>query len=545
MSTPRSEQRKSARFNKESFDQEWKTLEDAAKLADAKRKPAIPKLELRVINGSDSPKKTQDQSAWKLSQSDRTADSAKTQTQTQTITTTQTTTTTQTDPMAHTAPVITPRKQTRFAPETSSDGGTSQEKTSARSEKAVDSPRRTKLLQREPVQSKRSGSPSVSTTTTPSSSPAVTPREKDQFESPRGQKAHQLRKKISTKFSKVALDLSKINEKLTSGRNSPPSSPGSAGRISPSKITPRKESAFIKSLPFDVRNSAAKCFVKLQKEGNFKKPFSARERLVLNAGIIGVLSDHGIKYDLKNLEALAIDAENRSKNYFIDMKIELSEEPYKSNFMVGAKKFGNSWKKELGMPISDYSEAPEDERQFAQENFLSTFIKDYFRDGVSHELQLPDGNSRLFNSLDELAKFLNRDNKNSHRSQYISNVTSQNFSIFVQQLACGGLPGTTSPVKLYDGTPLIPRGRTEQKYVYSMDDQGVISIKTKISVFSNNGTNAVRASQIQDDTHTAIIIDDNAWLTIESELVFETDDEWSISDLRLRGEGWSLPTEKL
>lgn len=546
MSTPRSDQRKSASFKQESFEQEWQKLAESAKVADAKRKPAVPKLELRDVNGSDSPKKTQDQSAWKSSQSDRSADAVTTQPQTHTITTTQTTTTTQTDPMAHTKPVITPRKQTRFAPETSSDGGPSQEKTSARSEKAVDSPRRQKILSREPVQSKRSGSPSVSTTTTPSSSPAVTPREKDQFESPRGLKANQFRKRISTQFSKVALDLSKINEKLTSGRNSPPSSPGSAGRVSPSKITPRKkENAFIKSLRYEVRNSAAKCFIKLQKEGNFRPPFSARERLVLNAGMIGVLSDHGIKYDLKNVEALAIDAENRSKNYSIDIKIDLSEEPHKSNFMEGAGKFGNMWKKEVGMPISEYSEAPENERQFACENFLSMFIKDYFRRGVSHELQLPDGNSRPFNSLEEMAKFLNGDNKNSHRSQYVSNVTSQNFAIFVQQLACGGLPGTTSPVKLYDGTPLIPRGRTEQKYVYSMDDQGVISIKTKISVFSNNGTNAVRASQIQDDMHTAIIIDDNAWLTIESELVFETDDEWSISDLRLRGEGWSLPTEKL
>jgi len=127
---------------------------------------------------------------------------------------------------------------------------------------------------------------------------------------------------------------------------------------------------------------------------------------VLNTEMIGVLSDYGIKYDLKNLEALAIDAENRSKNYSIDIKIELGEEPHKSNFMQGANKFDNSWKKELGAPIADYSSAPQDDRAFARKNFLPTFIKDYFRDGVSHELQLPDGNSRPFNSLDELAKFL-------------------------------------------------------------------------------------------------------------------------------------------
>lgn len=136
MSTPRSDQRKSASFKQESFEQEWQKLAESAKVADAKRKPAVPKLEPRDVNGSHSPKKTQDQSAWKSSQSDRSADATTTQPQAQTITTTRTTTTTQTDPMAHTKPVITPRKQTRFAPETSSDGGPSQEKTSARSEKS-------------------------------------------------------------------------------------------------------------------------------------------------------------------------------------------------------------------------------------------------------------------------------------------------------------------------------------------------------------------------------------------------------------------------
>jgi hypothetical protein len=46
----------------------------------------------------------------------------------------------------------------------------------------------------------------------------VTPREKDQFESPRALKADQFRKKISTTFSKVALDLSNINEGMISSK---------------------------------------------------------------------------------------------------------------------------------------------------------------------------------------------------------------------------------------------------------------------------------------------------------------------------------------
>lgn len=541
MSTPRSEQRKSASFKQESFEQEWAKLAEAARTAPAKQKPSVPKLEFKSVTNSDSPLKTQEKSAWQAKQS--VPSLSLSATTSQTVTTTQTDTTDYTQSMSHSTPVITPRKQLRFAPGSDPISDSPREKNSPRSEKTTYSPRRNQVRSKESSKGlKVSGS---SATSTPSASPAVTPREKNDVESPRSQKAAQLRKNISKKFSKVALDLSRIGEKINTERHSPPSSPGSAGSISPSKITPRKkESAFIKSLPFAVRNSAAKCLIELQTRDDFVNAGAARKKIMLNAGLVGVLADYQIDSDISKLNELAEDAKIRSENYAFDKTIELGEEPHKSNFMEGAQKFGNSWKKELGMPITEYSSAPESERAFAHEKFLSTFIKDYFRDGVSHELQLPDGNSRPFNSLEELAKFLNGESENPHRSRVISNVTSQNFSIFVQQLACGGLPGTISPVKLYDGRPLIPRGRSEQQYVYSMDDHGVISVKAKISVFANNGNNAVRASQIQDDKHTPINIDDNAWLTIESELVFETDNEWSISDLRVRGKGWNLPTEK-
>jgi hypothetical protein len=543
MSTPRSEQRKSARFNKESFDQEWQKLQDAADAAKAKGKPVIPKLELRDINGSDSPKKTQDQSTWKSSQSDRSADSAKTQTQT--ITTTQTTTTTQTDPMAHTAPVITPRKQTRFAPETSSDGGPSQEKTSARSEKAVDGPRRTKIRSREPVQSKRSGSPSVSTTTTPSSSPVGTPREKDQFESPRSLKANQFRKRVSKQLSKVALDLSKINEKLTPRRNSPPPSPGSAGRVSPSKMTPRKkESAFIKGLSLEVRNSAAKCFIELQKQGNFQKPFSIRANILLKGGMIGILSGRGIEYDSKNLEELVADAELRSANHMFDFKINLSNTSYKKDVDKMAEAFVTSWEKNY--VSADYHAAPDADKNIARENFLPLFVKDYFR-GVKHELLLPDGTTRPFESLEEIANFLNKNGKGSHRSKYISNVVCQNFSAAAINFAVGGYPGYVSNIKIYDGTPLVARGETKQRYIYSMDDGGVISVKSIITLRASGKENSPRVqSQLQfNETRSGIYIDDDAFLTVESDLMFEPNDEWSISDLHVRGQGWNLPDERL
>jgi len=564
MSTPRSEQRKSARVKQESFAQEYQKLQDAADAAKAKQKPAIPKLELRDINGSDSPKKTQDQSAWKSSQSDRSADSAKTQTQT--ITTTQTTTTTQTDPMAHTAPVITPRKQTRFAPATSSDGGPSQEKTSARSEKAVDSPRRTKLLQREPVQSRRSGSPSVSTTTTPSSSPAVTPREKDQFESPRALKANQFRKKISTTFSKVALDLSKINEKLSPGRNSPPSSPGSAGRISPSKITPRKkESAFIKSLSLEVRNSAAKCFIKLQKEGNFQTPFSARERLVLNAGMIGVLSDHGIKYDLKNLEALAIDAENRSKNHSIDMEIDLTQEPHCKFFKEQFQFFEKQWN-EVGC-LTDGSEitgfdkgtaytyASKEEKENMHLCFSPFFLRDFFGGKLTLAYEDDSGRLREINSLEQFEIFLNEGDAESEkikrmkdpwqaaasdqflRSKYITHFSSQLVSNAVGAMGFGIDPSLPSYVKFHDGTPIIPKGDVKIGYVFKKTSDGGMDMRLSYELKANFD----RLPVFKDGS--SVTVDTEATAAASLSFRFSKDRDIEISPLRLQATGWTLELE--
>ncbi|MCE2859864.1 MAG: hypothetical protein LW731_08470 [Oxalobacteraceae bacterium] len=541
MSTPRSEQRKSARFKQECIEQEWQKLAESAKVADAKPKPAIPKLELRNINDLGSPTKTQDKSAWQSSQSDRSADSARTQTQTQTqsqtITTTQTTTTTtQTYPMAHTKPVITPRKQTRFAPETISDGGSGQEKTSARAEKTVDSPRRTKILSRETAQSRCSGSPSVSTTTTPSSSPAATPREKDQFESPRGLKANQFRKRISTTFSKVALDLSKLNDRLASGRNSPPSSPSSAGRVSPSKITPRKkESAFVKSLPYEVRNSAAKCFIKLQKVCNFQHPFSPRERLLIYAGMIGVLSDVGKEYDLKKLEALAIDAENRSKNMIIDMEVDLSDPAYKSfiaNAVDGA--FLKTWVKDSSDVVDSNGNAMGDITKVRP-----TFIRDF--KNSTYKIKEKDGSLTDISSIDTFLDFFDK-HENKNIGKIVSNIASQNLGMFFKNVLFRREDENgecQSILRLTDGTPIQPLSNFKATYILSRDSKGNVIIDYELHCDSSTGKSKLRANTIVDNPQT-IEIAENANLTIKSTVVIEPDGEWSIDNPHVYAEFWNL-----
>ena len=552
MSTPRSDQRKSASFKQESFEQEWQKLAESAKVADAKRKPAVPKLELRDVNGSHSPKKTQDQSAWKSSQSDRSADATTTQPQAQTITTTRTTTTTQTDPMAHTKPVITPRKQTRFAPETSSDGGPSQEKTSARSEKAVDSPRRTKILSREPAQSKRSGSPSVSTTTTPSSSPAVTPREKDQFESPRGLKANQFRKRISTQFSKVALNVSKAIDEISPRKTSHKNSPASAGRSSPTKYvsrTPREK------LPVEFTNAfcneATKLILKLQKDEEFRKVSPSRQNLLFHATLIKMLEEKNIPCDLKKLDLFSSEIRVRSQNTIVNVEIDLTKEPYlgpvneikrylKDNFGANADR-GDV-----------YDLATNEEKQKMELNFESYFIRDMSSKKVKLEYETDDGNIESFGSIWDLEIFLNKGDPESEqaqslvkadsvdqeevitRSRYISHFASQHMFGFMGKVGLGMLPGLPSPFKLDDGAEIIPKGDIQIRYRFKKRVDGGVDVH----IFYEMKPDPAREIKTRDGRFVSI--DPDARLTLSMGLYFSRDRDMQTSAIRINAEGWNL-----
>jgi hypothetical protein len=536
MSTARPEHRKSASFKQESFEQEWQKLAESAQAAAIKQKPAVPKLELRDVNGSGSAVKAQEKSAWQTRPSDQSPSATTTRTQTQT-TTTQTTATTQTGPMAHSAPVITPRKQVQFGPETSSESGPSQEKRSARSEKTVDSPRRQKMLSSETARSKRSGSPSVSTTSTPSSSPAVTPREKDQFESPRGLKANQLRKKISTTFSKVALDLSKLNDRMVSGRNSPPSSPSSAGRVSPTKTTPRKkESAFIKNLSYEVRNSAAKCFIKLQKEGNFQHPFSARERLVINAGMIGVLSGYGIKYDLKNLEALAADAENRAKNLIIDKEIDLTSSEFAPFYEKAADAaFMKPWVKDSS-DIHDVNGNLMGDRTKAKE----TFIRD-FRNST-YKIKESNGSEKNISSIEEFLNFFDS-HENKSVGMIVSNIASQNLGIFLKNSLFRRSDkngNCQSVLRLVDDTPITPLANFKAVYVLSRDSKDNVILDYESHCDSKTGKGQLMADTAVENSQR-IVISDDANITIKIRVIIEPSGEWSIENPHVYAEFWNIP----
>ncbi len=550
MSTFKSEQRKSANFKQESFEQEWAKLAEAASKAETKQKPSVPKLELRLVTDPGSATKTQEKSAWQAHTSGLSLSLSTTSTQT--ITTTQTTTTTQTDPMAHTTPVITPRKQTRFAPETSSDGGPGQEKTSARSEKAVDSPRRTKILSREPVQSKRSGSPSVSTTTTPSSSPAVTPREKDQFESPRGLKANQFRKRISTKFSKAALNFSKAIEEISPRKTSPKNSPASAGRSSPTKgisRTPRER------LPVEFTNAlcneATKLILKLQKDEEFRKVSPSRQNLLFHATLMKMLEEKNIPCDLKKLDLFSSEIRLRSQNAIVNVEIDLTKEPYLEPVKTVKKylqdNFGASTDRgEL------YNLATDEEKQKMRLNFEAYFVRDMSGGKVKLEYETDDGNIESFGSIWDLEVFLNKGDPESERakslanadsddqeevftrSRYISHFASQHVFGFMGKVGLGILPGLPSPFKLDDGAEIIPKGDVQIRYRFKKRVDGGVDVQIFYEMKPDPG------KEIKTRDGRFVSIDPDARLTLSMGLYFSRDRDMQTSAIRINAEGWNL-----
>ena len=334
----------------------------------------------------------------------------------------------------------------------------------------------------------------------------------------------------------MALDISKINEKLTSGRNSPPSSPGSSGRVSPSKITPRKkESAFIKSLPYEVRNSAAKCFIKLQKEGNFQHPFSARERLVLNAGMIGVLSDHGIKYDLKNLEALAIDAENRSKNMVIDMEVDLSDPAYTSfNTSAVDGAFLKTWIKDSSDVVDSNGKVMGDVTKARP-----TFIRDF--KNSTYKIKEKYGSLIHISSIDNFLDFFSK-HENKNIGKIVSNIASQNLGMFFKNVLFRRTDKNgecQSILRLADGTPIQPLSNLKATYILSRDSKGNVIIDYELHCDSNAGKSKLSVKTIVDNPQT-IEIGENANLTIKSRVVIEPDGEWSIDNPHVYAEFWNL-----
>ncbi len=452
----------------------------------------------------------------------------------------------------HTPPVINARQASSKVPSTSSSitnktGGLNSPR---KREISADSPRHNNITPRRhnPQSSAESpkATPRQANQGEKSASSQSTPRgtDKEKSASPRDGRPRELLKKASRKFNGLKLNLVALPEKIVPSNSSSRSSPASAGRVSPGKLTPtKKQSNLLKDVPVDIRNQLAKAYIALRKDSLYTSSGETRRSMMLNAKMIGILSENKIAFDAKKLQALADDAELRAKHEVIDIEIDLTKHPYPDLVQEGSKKFITRWDSDNSDKGQTFKDLPADQRKLVDQHFMPTFIADCYRAGVSHELQLPDGTSKPFASPIELAEYLNQDTDGESRSRYISNVTSQNIVNLLQQLTCGGLPGTTSPIKLFDGRALIPRGRVEQRFIYQLEKDGTVDVKVQVMIFASNLGNTQRQSQLQDERRTPVAIDNDAKLRIDTTLRFEPNGEWTIFNPHLAASGWNLPAE--
>lgn len=456
-----------------------------------------------------------------------------------------------TDPIAlHTMPVIYSRQTSSTAPSSSvSKLNKSDELNSPRKHNiAADRPRRQKLTPRGSDQPGSTASPKATprqvATSAKSDSSSSSPREIDQEKSssPRDNRSRELRKKASRKFNDLKLNLTGLSEKMGSTISTSRVSPSSASSISTGKLTPtKKQNNLLKDMPVDVRNKLAKAYLTLKKDSLYVNSGETRRSMMLNAKMIGILSENNIAFDGKKLQALIADAALRSQHAEIDIEIDFTQSPYPGLIREGSKKFLTRWESDNSDKGQKFKDLPANERELIDQHFMPTFIADYYRAGVSHELQLSDGSTKEFASPVALAAYLNKYAGGESLSRYISNVTSQNIVNLLQQLTCGGLPGTTSPIKLFDGTPLIPRGRVEQRFIYQLEEDNTVTVKVQVMIYADNLGNAKRESQVQNARRDPVAIDNDAKLQIDTTLRFEPSGEWTIYNPRLVASGWNLP----
>jgi hypothetical protein len=451
----------------------------------------------------------------------------------------------------HTAPVTNTRQASSKVPSTSysTTKKTAGLNSTRKANITADSPRQKNITPRRVDTQSSAGStettPRAANQASKSGSSQSTPRDIDQEKqaSPRDLRSRELRKKVSRKFNELKLNLAALPEKIVPSTPSSPSSPTSAGRVSPVKLSPTKrQSNLLKDVPVDIRNQLAKAYAALKKDSLYTSSGDTRKNMMLNAKMIGILSENQIAFDEKKLQALAADALLRSQHEVIDIEIDLTKRPYPQLVHEGSKKFMTRWESDNSDKGQTFKDLPGDQRALVDQHFMPTFIADYYRAGVSHELKMPDGASKPFPSPIELAEYLNQNTDGESRSRYISNVTSQNIVNLLQQLTCGGLPGTTSPIKLFDGAALIPRGRVEQQFIYQLEKDGTVDVKVRIKIFANNLGNAQRQSQLQNEQRTPVAIDHDAKLQIDTSLRFEPSGEWTIYNPHVVASGWNLPT---
>lgn len=524
MSRASNQNRKSATLTFQDFEKEWNTLEQLSKAGTPSQTNGT---------GSQAPvMKVRDQ---------ETAHVRPTVTQTDTGDGKQNSDLAE---LTHTPPVFTSRsenpKKLNFSSSVKSSDGPSN--SPRKFDTSIESPRRGKISHREAEKNRSDESPMT----------IFVKREEEKSTAPNNLSVRKLKKEVSKKFTKLTLNLSGALEGLSPKRESAKNSPVSAGRVSPTKHSPRKTPrTWPAEFTNDVCNQATKIILKLKNEEGFKKCSPARQNLLVHAKLMEMLEQRNIPCDLKKLELLSNEVGKRSANAVIDVEIDLTKNPY----LPWSQEFKKFVEEKFDLSTdrgSVYNNADDEEKKSMNLCFAPYFLRDFSGGSVKLECESGDGDIKEFISLKEFADFLNDGDPESDqakslgspelgmeqgvftRSRYITHFTSQNLTGFMGKLAFGLAPGLPVPVKLHDGTEIMPKGDVTIRYRFRKASDGGVEVKVLYEMKPDPG----RESQTKDGRYFAI--DSEANLTVSMDLDFSADRDLKTSPLRLHAEGWNL-----
>lgn len=534
MSTSKAGYRKSANFTQQDLELAWKNLETLAANEKSNSPPAM-----NSMNETSFSEKYKKKTAWKN----------------QTVTTTDTG-----DGGRKPQAVLpgTPRKVGFFEQKDETPTGRDNDfdkKREKYKELQNEKPKSPRVKVNILPASMKNSSPKASPASTPRGTPGGTPR--DAIDSGTGvtgriASARKMKKEVSKKFSKLALNLAGTLGELSPKKESPTSSPAFVGRESPTKLSPRKQRKdWSAEFTNEVCNHATKMILQFNKNDDFKKCSPARQNLLIHAKLMEMLEQKGIPCDLKKLELLSEEVKKRSANAVVDVEIDVMKEPY-LQWTEELKRFLNE---NFGLKTDQgklYDAAPAEQKKAMELHFAPYFLRDFSGGCIRLECESDDGVVKNFTSLEELADFLNTGDKESKqaialgssdlgkeqglftRSKYITHFTSQNLTGYMGKLAFGLAPGLPMHIKLHDGTEIKPAGAVTIRYRFKKTSGGGVEVQ----VFYEMKPELGREARTKEGKYVAI--DRDAILTINLSLHFSSDRDLQTSSLRLHAEGWNL-----
>lgn len=371
----------------------------------------------------------------------------------------------------------------------------------------------------------------VSGSRTPS--PPASPRAHEATTSSRSSHVKQLRKKASKRLSQLKIDLSELAQKM-----SPRSERSSPEKSSPvRKASPRKDDPRLAVISLAERHRIATEMVELCQSDEYKKASETRQSMLFNGRLIGFLDSYPDLLNTETLKALRTDLEWRMPYACIDTVVDLADE----RFVASVKKelegrFMQSWGNEKAGEEGE-SQYPE-----AKGKMTKTFLRDF--PVTSHVLKFDDGRMEKIDHPARLMDFVGA-GKGGDLTYLVSHVANQNLTAFLNTVLFRRASEDgkfDSVLRLWDGSPVTPRGNMRSSSTYSKDSAGNIILEheyfcSKLTSPTNLGLAPANDSFNKKSAH------DHAELTVKVRVKFAPDGEWKIQNPQVRAKGWNVPAE--